>query len=374
MIELVRVVVQEREPVDRLIGFEEVDRAPVRLRRHDQGRQTRERRPVVERGREDRAGFRQARERRRRALVVVDVGARADPRDDFAHDVAHRDRAPQVPAMVAVLGVQESVERFVVLLGMDRAAPPADEIVGILGMEHDLPAVLAQDVVREAGELEGAPVAVGEVAFGVGHPHDLRHRLGQFLVALFAEALLLGHRADPLALLVLAQDLALAPELLVLAVEIDEDRDLQAQDVRTEGLRDVVDGADVVAAKDLLLLLVRGGQEDDGGVPRPLALLDRARGLEAVEPRHHDVEEDHRELLVEQVPERLLARLRAHEVLPQRLQDRLEGEQVLGPVIDQQDVRGDLGLGAHEGVPAGPGGAAGGAEAAGTGPSATCLP
>src|SRR5207244_3690711 len=58
-----------------------------------------------------------------------------------------------------------------------------------------------------------------------------------------------------------------------------------------------------------------------------------------------DVEEDDRELLLEQVPERLLARGRGDEAAAERLQARLEREQVLGPVVDEEDA-------AHVGTPA----------------------
>ena len=74
-------------------------------------------------------------------------------------------------------------------------------------------------------------------------------------------------------------------------------------------------------------------------MPRPLALLDQLRGLEAVHARHLDVEQDRRELLVEQAPQRLLARRGADEVGLERLEDRLQGEQVLRPVVDEQQLR-----------------------------------
>ena len=74
-------------------------------------------------------------------------------------------------------------------------------------------------------------------------------------------------------------------------------------------------------------------------MPRPLPLLDQLRGLEAVHARHLDVEQDRRELLVEQPPQRLLARRGADEVGVERLEDRLQGEQVLGPVVDEQQLR-----------------------------------
>ena len=66
--------------------------------------------------------------------------------------------------------------------------------------------------------------------------------------------------------------------------------------------------------------------------------LDQLGGLEPVQPRHLDVEQDRGELCLEQVPERLLARSSADELLAERLEERLEREQVLGPVVDQEEL------------------------------------
>ena len=68
-----------------------------------------------------------------------------------------------------------------------------------------------------------------------------------------------------------------------------------------EGLHQVVDGAHVVAAEDVLCVLGDRGQEEDRDRARPLAVLDQLGGLEAVEPRHLDVEQDRRELVLEEV-------------------------------------------------------------------------
>ena len=72
---------------------------------------------------------------------------------------------------------------------------------------------------------------------------------------------------------------------------------------------------------------------------RLLALLDERGRLETVHVRHLHVEQDQREVLAQERAERLLARGRAHESLTQRLEHRLEREQVLLLVVDQQDAR-----------------------------------
>src|SRR6185437_10057845 len=72
----------------------------------------------------------------------------------------------------------------------------------------------------------------------------------------------------------------------------------------------------------------------------PLALLDQLGGLEAVELRHLHVEEDHRHVRAgQQDPQRVLARRGREQLMPERLQDRLERDEVLAPVVDEQDGR-----------------------------------
>src|SRR6185437_9142976 len=132
--------------------------------------------------------------------------------------------------------------------------------------------------------------------------------------------------------------LGLLPQLLVLLVQVDQHRDLAAQDLGLERLEDVVDRPDLVAAEDMLAVLRDRGQEHDRDVPRALTLLDQLGRLEAVESRHLDVEQDHREVVaVEQEPQRLLARACPDELVPERLEDRRKREQVLRPVVDEED-------------------------------------
>ena len=115
--------------------------------------------------------------------------------------------------------------------------------------------------------------------------------------------------------------------------------DLGAQHPRVERLGQVVDGARRVAAEGVLRLPVDGGQEDDRDVLGPLPALDVRRGLEAVHARHLHVEQDHRVVVGEQRLQRLLAGGRADQGLAEGDEDRLEREQVLRPVVDEQDPR-----------------------------------
>ena len=124
-----------------------------------------------------------------------------------------------------------------------------------------------------------------------------------------------------------------------LALEVAEDADLRAQHVRLEGLEHVVDGARLVAAGDLGDVGAHRGQEDDRRGAAALAPADELRGLEAVHARHLHVEQDDGEVLLQQRLERLLARPGRAQAHLQRLEHRREREQVLRPVVDEQDAR-----------------------------------
>ena len=88
----------------------------------------------------------------------------------------------------------------------------------------------------------------------------------------------------------------------------------------------------------MLLLLGDRRQEDDRDCLRALALLDQRRCLEAVEPGHLDVEQDHGDVVLQELPQSLLAGVGEDQILLQRLEDGLEGEEILLPVVDQEDV------------------------------------
>ena len=163
----------------------------------------------------------------------------------------------------------------------------------------------------EAAHLQVRERRIGE---DLKRAHGARHRLG------------LG--AGP----------GLAHALSPLAAELDEHRHLGAQDLGLEGLDHVVHGARGVGQGDLLHLRDLGGEEDDRDVARARTGADDARGLQAVEPGHADVEEDDRDVLAQQRPQRLLAGLGADQSLAQRLQDRPQRRQVLLVVVDQQDA------------------------------------
>ena len=105
-------------------------------------------------------------------------------------------------------------------------------------------------------------------------------------------------------------------------VELDEHLDLGAQDLRHDRRQDVVHRTQRVALHGLHVV-GEGGHEDDGRVPRLLALADQRRGLQARHAGHVDVEQDDGELALEQKLQCLLARRRRDDVLVELLQGDL---------------------------------------------------
>ena len=119
--------------------------------------------------------------------------------------------------------------------------------------------------------------------------------------------------------------------------QLDEHLHLAAQHIGAHRREDVVDRAERVALRGLHLVGV-GGDEDDGRVRRFLVLADQLRRLQAVDVGHVDVEQDHRELAVQHLAQRFGARAHHHQVLPELLEDAAEDQQLLGQVVDYEDV------------------------------------
>ncbi len=192
-----------------------------------------------------------------------------------------------------------------------------------VGGVHELPERAPRDLARRNAEQHAErPVHLDEVALHRAQRHADRRPL----------------EGRPEALL-------RCPERRVLLLELEQHRDLRTQDVRVDGLEDVVHGAALIAARDLVDVRVRRGQEDHGGVRVPGPLLDQLDGLEAVQPGHAHVHHDHREVAVEQPAQRLLARPGGHELPAERREHGLDGGQVLPLVVDDEDAR----CAAHDG-------------------------
>ena len=311
--------------------LDDVHPGPVGDAWHGHLRENGERGAVVERAAESRARLDEEPLRLLGALPVVDVRVRAEPLDDLPAAAAHRDRARQVPAVRVVRRPAEAELVVVWSPSIERLLPELERARKVLGMRDVGPA--RGDAFRERAVevIERALVHVVELTVRHRRPDLVGLRLGQEAVALLALAAELRE-------LLLLQLLRLLPELFRLLVQLDEDGDLGAEHCRAERLEDVVDRACRIAAEDVLLVLGDRGDEDDRDVLRPLALLDQRRRFEAVEHRHLDVQQDDRGIVPQQLAERLLAGVGVEEVLLERLEDGLEREQVLGPVVDEQDV------------------------------------
>ena len=120
-------------------------------------------------------------------------------------------------------------------------------------------------------------------------------------------------------------------------LELGEHRHLGPEQVGVERLQHVVNRPDAVPAGDLRHLVARRRQEHDRDVACARALLDQLRGLEPVEARHAHVEQDHREVLLEQHAQRSVPRGRRPQRIAERIEHRLERPQILGLVVDEQD-------------------------------------
>ena len=120
-------------------------------------------------------------------------------------------------------------------------------------------------------------------------------------------------------------------------LELGEHGDLRAQQLGIERLEHVVDRADPVAADDVADLVARGGQEHDRDVAGPRAALDQLSRLEPVEPGHPHVEQDQREVVLEQQPQRLAPEVARVQRVAERRQHGFERREVLRAVVDEQD-------------------------------------
>ena len=133
------------------------------------------------------------------------------------------------------------------------------------------------------------------------------------------------------------QGLGLRLDLRRLLEELDEDRDLRLQDVGIDGRENVVDGAQGVSAGGVGVVRIRS-DEDDRRVLGALSLPDQRRRLEPVHSGHVHVEQDHRELFLQEKAQGFPPRGRRQDVLVQVGQDGRERHQFAGVVVDRENV------------------------------------
>jgi hypothetical protein len=193
--------------------------------------------------------------------------------------------------------------------------PPHRVALGLaVGRMHEIPERLAQELrLRATQEVAERVVHLEPAAVDGAEPHPDRGALERR-----PEALLGGS------------------ELGALLLELEQHRHLGPQHVGVDGLQHVVHGARGVPARDLLGVGVAGREEDDRRVLVPLAALDQLDGLKAVEPGHPHVHDDHREVVLQEPLERLLAGRGGHNLAAERLQHRAERHEALRLVVDDE--------------------------------------
>ena len=79
-----------------------------------------------------------------------------------------------------------------------------------------------------------------------------------------------------------------------------------------------------------------------GRVAGALARADQLGGLKAVHVRHLHVQENGREIVVQQMTQRFHAGSRQHQLLAQTIQRRFQRDQILRRIVHQQDLHSIL--------------------------------
>ena len=120
-------------------------------------------------------------------------------------------------------------------------------------------------------------------------------------------------------------------------LQLHEDPDLGTQDFGDDRRQDVVDRAERIAFRRLRLVGERR-YEDDGRMARAAALADQLGRLVSGHPRHVHVEQDDREIPLDQLQQRLLARGDGHDVLIEIIEARAIDQMLFGQVVDDQDI------------------------------------
>ena len=121
-------------------------------------------------------------------------------------------------------------------------------------------------------------------------------------------------------------------------LQLDEHGRLGAQHLGADRLHQEVERAELVALEDRVVLPRQAGDEDDRRRAVASARAHEPRGLEAVHAGHRDVEDDQREVLLEQARERLDAGPREHQLAAERRERGLDRDQVRVVVVDDEDV------------------------------------
>src|SRR2546421_9264137 len=115
--------------------------------------------------------------------MVIYICAGADPLDDAALGVAHSRCTTEVPAVLAVRGAPEAALYLERPARADGLAPNLGTPLQVVRVQHLPPAPALGLLDGHAGVVAPALVVVVNRAVGVRRPDDLRHRVGQLVVA-----------------------------------------------------------------------------------------------------------------------------------------------------------------------------------------------
>ena len=132
--------------------------------------------------------------------------------------------------------------------------------------------------------------------------------------------------------------LGLAFRLLREEIKINEDLDFGAQYLGHHRRDHVIYRPQRVALAGADLVGVIGGDENDGDVLGFGAPAYERRRLQTVKPRHVDVQQDHREVLAQDMLQRFFAGRRGDEILAEIFQNGAEDDVLIRPIVDHEDI------------------------------------
>lgn len=92
------------------------------------------------------------------------------------------------------------------------------------------------------------------------------------------------------------------------SAQIHEDGDLLSDDLGVEWLDEIVGTTGRVGPMNLFRIITKGRDEDDRYVTAAFETLQMNRDLEAIHPRHRDVDESNGEPFAQREPQRFLSR------------------------------------------------------------------
>src|SRR5512138_562683 len=119
-------------------------------------------------------------------------------------------------------------------------------------------------------------------------------------------------------------------------VQLDEEGDFAAKDLRDHRHRDIVDGADFVTLQVIELRNMNTCDEDDRNALQARMLPNEPGKLESVHFGHMNVENEHGKLFFEQPLKGIFARACAHTVEFESAQYRFVSQQASRLVVDEQ--------------------------------------